>query len=335
MTTDIESERLSVRGLFKYHGTIVGMLSAGEAGFSGPVSVDIGPDGNLYVASRANPNQPEAVRITRCTKEGEYLDQFGGWGENEGEYIWVTDIAFSNSGDLFLSEERTHRVNVYGTTGEFLNSFGKLGSVEGEWERPSGIAFDSNYVIHVVGSMNHRVQRFDIKGKYLGGWGEYGSEVGQLNMPWGITIDGSDDVYVTDWRNDRVQRFTRDGDPIMSFGRSGDGDGEFNRPKGITTDADGCVYVCDWTNDRVQVFDEQAKYLDTFIGHCDTSNWTRTYLAANPEVEEKLNLATQNVEFKMRFCRRISVMTDADGMVYVVDCCGHRVQIYQVLSTPA
>ena len=334
MTTEIEGERLSVRGLFKYHGT-VGMLSAGEAGFSGPVSVDIGPDGNLYVASRGNPNQQEAVRITICTKEGEYLAQFGGWGEKEGEFIWVTDIAFSKAGDLFLSEEHTHRVNVYRTTGEFLYSFGKLGSAEGEWERPSGIAFDSDDVIHVVDSMNHRVQKFDIKGKYLGGWGEYGSEAGQFNMPWGITIDGRDDVYVTDWRNDRVQKFTGDGDPIMSFGRSGDGDGEFNRPNGITTDADGCIYVCDWMNDRVQVFDEQAKYLDTLVGHCDTSKWARMYLAANPEVEEKLNLASQNIEPKMRLYRPISVKTDADGKVYIVDCYRHRVQIYQKLPTSA
>lgn len=334
MKTNIESKRLSARGLFQYHDTI-GMLSANEIGFSGPVSVDIGPDGNLYVASRGNPNQREAVRISICTKDGDYLGQFGGWGEDEGEFIWVTDIAFSNAGDLFLSEEHTHHVNVYRTTGDFIYSFGRLGSAEGEWNRPSGIAFDSNDDVYVVDSMNHRIQKFDIRGKYLGDWGEFGSEVGQFNMPWGITIDGSDHVYITDWRNDRVQKLTIDGDPIMSFGRSGEGEAEFNRPNGIATDADGCIYVCDWMNDRVQVFDEQGLYLDTLIGHCDTSKWAETYLAASPEVEEKLKLATQNIEPRMRFYRPISVKADIDGKVYVVDCYRHRVQIYQKLPPSA
>jgi hypothetical protein len=45
------------------------------------------------------------------------------------------------------------------------------------------------------------------------------------------------------------------------------------------------------------------------------SRWTRTYLDANPEVEEKLNQATQNIEAKKRFSRPISVKVDEDGKV--------------------
>ena len=116
---------------------------------------------------------------------------------------------------------------------------------------------------------------------------------------------------------------------MSAFGRPGSGEGEFNRPNGLTVDADGDIYVCDWMNDRVQVFDTRGNYKDTLIGHSGISRWARSYLDANPEVEEKLKQATQNIELKKRFYRPISVKVDEDGKVYIVDCYRHWVQIYQ------
>lgn len=321
----------SVEGLYQYHD-VIGLLSAGGPGFSGPVSLDFGPDGNLYVASRGNPNQQEAVRVTKCTRDGDYLGQMSGWGEAEGEFIWITDIAFSGEGKLFAAEEHTQRINVYDPSDfSFLYAFGQHGSGDGQWDRPSGIAFDSNDTLFVVDSLNHRVQQYDINGKFISQWGEFGDGEGQLNMPWDIFIDGDDNVFVSDWRNDRVQKFSRDGQPLLAFGGPGNGDGQFNRPTGIATDADGDIYVCDWMNDRVQVFDARAEYKDTLIGHCGVSKWAQSYLDANPEIEEKLKLAEQNIEPKRRFYRPASVKVDADNKVYVADCYRHRVQIYQKL----
>ena len=57
----------------------------------------------------------------------------------------------------------------------------------------------------------------------------------------------------------------------------------------------------------------------------------RTFLDANPDIEQKLELATQNIEIKQRFYRPVSVHVDANGKVFVADCYRHRVQIYQKL----
>jgi hypothetical protein len=63
------------------------------------------------------------------------------------------------------------------------------------------------------------------------------------------------------------------------------------------------------------------------------SKWARRYLDANPEVEAKLQRATQNPDAASgRFYRPTSVKVDQDGKVYVVDCYRHRVQIYQKLT---
>ncbi|MCH8827095.1 MAG: NHL repeat-containing protein [Chloroflexi bacterium] len=331
MTLQTIGNPASVKGNFQYHD-VIGLLSASAEGFSGPVSVAFGPDGNLYVASRGNPNQQEAVRITRCGKDGEYLGQVPGWGEEEGQFIWITDIAFNGDGKLFAAEEHTQRINVYDPSDfSFLYSFGQQGDGEGQWDRPSGIAFDSSDNLFVVDSLNHRIQQYDARGKFRAQWGEFGDAAGQFNMPWDIFIDRDDNIYVSDWRNDRIQKLTRDGKVLMVFGSSGDGENQFNRPTGVATDADGDIYVCDWMNDRVQVFDANANYKDTLIGHCGVSKWARSYLDANPEIEGKLELAKQNIEPKRRFYRPASVKVDTDGKVYVADCYRHRVQIYQKL----
>jgi DNA-binding beta-propeller fold protein YncE len=330
MTTQTEQKPLSMNGLYQYHD-VIGLLSASGAGFSGPVSVALGPDNLLYVANRANPNQREAVRITKCTKDGDYVDQFGQWGEAEGQLIWVTCIAFNQKGELFLADENVHRISVFNTRGQYLRCFGQHGSSAGQLDRPSGIAFDQADNLYVVDTLNHRIQKLAQHGDFLAKWGSYGAGEGQFNMPWGIAIDSQGDLYITDWRNDRVQKFTPDGRFIMSFGSSGRGEGEFHRPTGISVDADGDIYVCDWMNDRVQVFDSHARYQDTLIGHSGVSKWARSYLDANPDVEEKLNRAVQNIEPKKRFYRPVSVKVDNEGKVYVADCYRHRVQIYQKL----
>ena len=54
MTTVIEHP-MSVAGLYQYHD-VIGLLSAGGPGFSGPVSVALGPDGAV---ARSQPGKPK------------------------------------------------------------------------------------------------------------------------------------------------------------------------------------------------------------------------------------------------------------------------------------
>jgi len=329
MTAKTENP-VSEKGLYRYHD-VIGLLSAAGPGFSGPVSVVTGPDGNLWVANRANPNQPEAVRITRCTKDGDFIEHFGEWGEEPGQFIWVTCIAFSPQGELYLTDENTHRITVFDGENNFSRCFGSYGSGPGQFDRPSGITFAPDGNLYVVDTLNHRVQVLTQGGEFISQWGSQGGGEGQLNMPWGIAIDSSGDVYITDWRNDRVQKFDASGKFLMGFGSSGDGDGAFNRPNGIAVDSDGDIYVCDWMNDRVQIFDQSGGVKDVLIGHSGMSKWGRTFLDANPEIEHKLALAEQNIAIKERFYRPVSVHVDDDGKVFVADCYRHRVQIYQKL----
>jgi DNA-binding beta-propeller fold protein YncE len=329
MTTETENP-ISTNGLYQYE-SVIGLLSPAGPGFSGPVSVTVGPDGMLYVACRADPNQQEGVRVSRCTRDGDFLDQFGTWGEEPGEFIWITDIAFNQAGEVYVADENSHRISIFDTERNYSRRIGEQGNGPGQFDRPSGLAFGPSGNLYVVDTLNHRVQVLTTDGEYITEWGSLGDAEGQFHMPWGITIDQTGDVYITDWRNDRVQKFNSDGHFLMTFGVSGDGEGQFNRPNGITVDSAGDIYVCDWMNDRVQVFNSQAEFKDLLIGHCGMSKWARTFLDASPDIEAKLELASQNIEIKRRFYRPVSVHVEDDGKVYVADCYRHRVQIYQKL----
>jgi DNA-binding beta-propeller fold protein YncE len=315
--------------MYQYHD-VIGLLSGGGPGFSGPVAVALGPDGLLHVANRANPNQPEAIRVSRCTIDGDFVGEFFGWGEALGQFIWITAIAFGPDGDLYLSDENTHRISVFTPQGEFLRCWGTEGSGPGQLNRPSGMAFHPTGNLLVVDSLNHRVQTFTPQGDAIGVWGDRGEGPGQFRMPWGVAIDSAGDVYVSDWRNDRIQKFDCDGAWIATFDGYDGGDG-FRRPNGLAVDAHGRIYVCDWWNDRVQVLDASGRVIDTLIGHSGTSRWARTFLNANPDIEEKLNAASQNIELKRRFYRPTAITISNDGLVFVADCYRHRVQIYQRL----
>ncbi len=329
MTTVVEYP-MSVTGMYQYHD-VIGLLSGGGPGFSGPVSVALGPDGLLHVASRANPNQPEAVRVTRCTIDGDYVGEFCRWGEAPGQFIWITAIVFGPDGNLYLSDENTHRVSSFTAKGEFIACWGEFGSGPGRLNRPSGLAFAPDGTLLVTDALNHRIQRFASDGALVASWGEMGVGPGQFDMPWGVAVDGAGQVYVSDWRNDRIQKFDADGAHIATFDGKDNGDG-FSRPNGLAVDSGGRIYVCDWWNDRVQVLDETGRVIDTLIGHSGTSKWARTFLDANPDIEEKLNLATQNIQLKRRFYRPTAVTVGDDGLVFVADCYRHRVQIYRRLG---
>ncbi len=328
MTTVVEYPR-SVTGQYQYHD-VIGLLSGGGPGFSGPVSVALGPDGLLHVASRANPNQPEAVRVTRCTIDGDYVGEFAGWGEAPGQFIWITAIAFGPDGNLYLSDENTHRVSRFTAKGEFITCWGEFGSDPGQLNRPSGLAFAPDGTLLVADSLNHRIQRFTPDGALRAFWGAMGAGPGQFDMPWGVAVDATGHVYVSDWRNDRIQKFDAAGAHIATFDGKDRGDG-FSRPNGLAVDRGGRIYVCDWWNDRVQVLEQTGRVIDTLIGHSGTSKWARTFLDANPDIEEKLNLATRNIELKRRFYRPTAVTVSDDGLVFVADCYRHRVQIYRRL----
>jgi DNA-binding beta-propeller fold protein YncE len=315
---------VAVRGRpFTYSHTI-GALALTGRGFSNPIDMTLGEGGMMYVLNRSNSNQAPmgAVRVGICTIEAEFIGQFGGFGEGDGQFVWPTSIDRDSKGNLYVSDEHRHDVQVFDNTGNFIRSWGGLGSEPGRLNRPSGLAVAPDDTILVVDHMNNRIQRFSPEGEPLAAWGTAGSGPGEFNLPWGIGVDDAGNVYVADWRNDRIQKFSPNGDFITSIG-----EGELKRPANVSVDSEGYVYAADWGNDRVVVFTPEGYPFTTMIGDSEMSKWGAEFLSANADLLEGRKIMADGTPEK-RLWGPTAVEVDDEGRVLVVDSCRHRIQIY-------
>ena len=332
--------------MYEYSHT-VGFHALIGRGFNNPIDVAIGRDEVLYVVNRVGPEVEVRLgykRVTMCTVEEEYLGEFGTGGAADGQMMWPASIAVDKEGNVYISDEALHRISIFDWQGRFLDSWGRRGRCDGEFDRPAGIAFDKDENLLIVDGLNSRVQRFAKEGRFLGGWGRPGNGSGEFNIPWGIATDDKGDVYVADWRNDRIQKFGSDGNHLATWGESGDGDREFHRPSGVAVDADGNVFIADWGNERVQMLDPEGRFLDKFRGESGVSKWGDDYFVSNrdeleerrkADMEPELDLSPrdsyreESASVEKLFWGPTSVKVDAQGRVYVVESCRHRIQVYR------
>lgn len=308
----------------------IGVLAASGRGFSNPIDLAVGPDGVLYVLNRSNwrnIEQGQGTRITRCKVDQEYLGEIAGPGTEDGRFLWPTAIACDREGNLYVSDEHRHDIQVFTTDGAFVRKFGSQGSAPGQFNRPSGLAIDSRGNVIVVDHLNARIQKVSLDGGPLAAWGSAGSGPGELNMPWGVAVDHDDNVYVADWRNDRVQKFSPNGEYLASFGSAGEGEAALHRPAGVGIDGDGNVYVADWGRDRVVGFRPDGSLFAVLTGDADLSKWGYEYLLGNAYIfDEREQAAT--LEPEKRFWAPTTVRIGPAGEVMVADSCRHRIQIY-------
>jgi hypothetical protein len=177
------------------------------------------------------------------------------------------DVKIDSHGNVYVAEERNHRIQIFSPDGDHLGFVGKSGTGDGEFDNPLGVALDSDDNLYVVDHRNDRIQKFSPDGRFLMKWGATGSGGGDFIGPYYIELDEQDDVYVVDRGNHRVQKFTRDGRFLTKWGRNGgDGSsgsepGEFDWPHEVAIDKHGRVYVADTFNKRFQVFTNQGEFL--------------------------------------------------------------------------
>ena len=328
----------------------IGFYGLSGRGFNNPVDMAMDSRGVLYVLNRAGPEVESRMnykRVTVCNLEEDYLGTFSTGGTADGQLMWPCSIAIDRDDRIYISDEALHRISIFDREGTFLGKWGAFGDGDGQFNRPAGIAFDPDDNLLVVDGANHRVQRYTKDGSYISSFGSYGSGPGQLCTPWGICLDDEANIYVADWRNDRIQKFSPEGTSVGIFGGPGEGDGRFSRPSGVAVDRAGNIYVADWGNERVQALAPDGGFLVKMRGEAGMSKWGQEYLEANEEELEERSKADLEPEpnpspndylrdvsatIEKLFWGPIAVNLDAQGRLYVVESCRHRIQIYDTRS---
>ncbi len=329
---------------FDYSHT-VGFLAYRGRGFIHPIDLTLSDGGVMHVLNRGGPEvtgRLELKRVCVCRADEGYIGEWGTGGAEAGQFWWPSAIARHDDGQIYVADEALQRINVFGPDGEFIRQWGEPGDGPGQINRPADIAVAPDGSLLISDGMNHRIQRFTRDGEYLQGWGSYGAQAGQFNTPWRLACDSAGNVFVADWRNDRVQAFTPEGRFVGQWGASGDGKGQLNRPSSVAVDDEGYIYVADWGNERVQIFDPDGEVTAILRGDATTSSWAEDYLAANPDESAARRTADlapavnpwrdhhreTSAGIEKFFWGPSAINLDAQGHIYVVDSCRHRVQIY-------
>lgn len=212
-----------------------------------PTGMCIGPDGHLYIADTHN------SRIVVYSRDGKLLRQWGTYGTGPGQFIYATDVAVNDRGEVFATDYgKADRVMKFDADGRFLTAWGTPGEGPGEFQRPMAIALDGRGHAYVADTANHRVQKFTEDGRLVHTVGGLGKEMGRMKYPYDVAV-GEDGVYVCEYGNCRVQKLTLSGEPVMCWGSPGRDPGMFAQPWGVTSRG-GSVFVADTGNHRIQKF---------------------------------------------------------------------------------
>jgi DNA-binding beta-propeller fold protein YncE len=215
-----------------------------------PTGLSVAPNGNLYVADT------HYHRVVIFSPEGELIAEFGRFGQENGCFIYPTDVAFSRDGRIFVSEYGGNdRISVFAEKGDFLYCFGAPGSASGQLARPSALCADeSRECLYVADACNHRIAIYGFDGELLGYIGSAGRAAGQIRYPYDLALLPDGTLVVCEYGNNRLQLFSPEGRSLSVYGQPGRRLGQLAYPWGLAIDARRRAFIVDAGNNRIQVW---------------------------------------------------------------------------------
>jgi tripartite motif-containing protein 71 len=176
-------------------------------------------------------------------------------------------VAVGPDGSVYVGDQGSHVVQVFGPDGVFRREVGIAGTRPGELSAVGSLAVAGDGSLLVTDGGSNRIVRYDANGAVLNTWGGPGTDVGRFHFGagggnsaaagGGLAASG-DVVYVSDTGNDRVQRFTIDG----GHGAQIVAPGVLANPRGIAVRASRLA-VADDQHHRIVVFDTGGRMLKT------------------------------------------------------------------------
>lgn len=232
-----------------------GFVAAGSGGVSGPASITVGPDGNLYVVNLLNNS---IGRYNGST--GDFIDVFVSSGS--GGLERPRDATFGPDGNLYVTSQNTNSVLRYhGSTGTFIDEFISSGSEN--LQNPRGLLFSDDGVLYVTSvdsdgatqGTGDAILSYDAStGEFLSVFVSPGS--GGLDNPTHMAFGPDGNFYVssTSTTSNSVLRYdSSSGAFVDTFVTAGSGG--LDGPVDLLFHTDGFLYVTSWRSDRVLRYD--------------------------------------------------------------------------------
>ena len=216
-----------------------------------PTGVSVSPEGEVWVADT------HEHRITVFDADGRVLRSFGGFGQEPGQFVFPTDIAFGDDGLVYVSEYGGNdRIQVFRRDGTFVRAFGHHGvpgdgSVEPAFDRPQALLALGGGRLLVADACNHRLVEVTTDGAFVRAIGAMGQDPGDLLYPYGLERLDEGTVLVTEFGGCRLQAFDlASGATVGCWGSGGREPGRLNGPWTAQLHG-GTMAVLDSTNNRL------------------------------------------------------------------------------------
>ncbi|MGD8330822.1 MAG: hypothetical protein PVJ49_15445 [Acidobacteriota bacterium] len=172
------------------------------------------------------------------------------------------------------------------------------------------------------------VIEFDAEGNVVQGWGDPSiQDVSEFpRNAHGLFIDHNGFVWIGTYRHHRVMKFTRDGQPLMILGEYDNNNGSndttlLGGPAGIWVDPEtNEIYIADgYRNRRVIVFDaETGEYRRHWGAYGEVPDDDYDFGERDPDGPSPRQFSTVH-----------GLIGSDDGLIYVADRRGNRIQVFQ------
>jgi len=192
------------QGILLEDQTIGGTNGTGPGEFNFLTDVVQDSKGNYYISEYG-----EYDRIQKFSPDKKYLFEWGGHGQEPGQFMRPQSLAVDENDLLYVADACNHRIQIFDARGEsskLVSMWGTHGEQPGQLRYPYGMILSGSSELLVCEYGNHRIQKFTRGGKHLGTWGRAGRDDGEFNQPWSLIEDSKGRIFVLDSYNHRVQR---------------------------------------------------------------------------------------------------------------------------------
>jgi len=260
-------------------GSTSGYLDAKgvQARFNQPAGLDVGVDGTVYVADRANHRIRKIDKAANVTTlAGSGVGSYKNGGPSQAMFNSPYDVVVTLGNVVFVADAGNRSIRKIDANGHVTHVAGSTqhGYKDGKGSAarfydPRGIDADNNGYLYVADYYNSRIRRVAPDGTVdtIAGAGngmfDGPAKNAKFARPVDVTIDAAGRLWVADTGNHRIRRFAIGGSvtTVAGTGSYGHVNGSgitarFNSPHGVAASPDGTVYVADWGNYAIRkVFD--------------------------------------------------------------------------------
>ena len=205
---------VALHQIFKFNSEGNLLLILGEAKVPGtdashfnlPTDVAVSDDGSFYVSDGYGNS-----RVVKFSKEGEYLFEWGSFGNKQGEFNTPHGIDLDKNGNVYVADRENNRIQKFDANGNFITTWqnkitDQLYSVtiDNQNNHLFGIDYMTLNDTIVKGS---DIFRFDLEANLQIQFGRTGFYDGPISRYHDIQIDDEGSIYVGDILGNNVQKF--------------------------------------------------------------------------------------------------------------------------------